>query len=137
MNTETMNAANMKSKSSKLVTGRVALAGAMLVLLASSAGCGEEGASSAEEPATEEASNPAVNVVAVAADGTRFDPAVNASQIPDGSWMCDMNGQVHYASRTQGDGTCPICSMELVHKGAHGPGHSGDHPGGKEARIDL
>jgi len=57
----------------------------------------------------------------VAAEGTRFDPAVPVESIPDGSWMCNMNGHVHYAAKNKGDGKCPVCSMALVHK----------EPGGK------
>ncbi|MEQ9077687.1 MAG: hypothetical protein RLP09_27745 [Sandaracinaceae bacterium] len=72
------------------------------------------------------------------ADGSRFDPAIQAEQVPDGAWYCDM-GTVHYAAPTQGDGSCPICGMRLVQRGAapsagahgsdetHGDGHGADH----------
>lgn len=134
--TEPMNAVNTKSKSTKYAMSRAALAGGMFVLVA---GC-QEGTSEAPAttPATTSSTSAAPsNTVSVAAAGTRFDPSVNVSQIPDGSWMCDMNGQVHFASQAQGDGTCPVCSMTLVHKGHGGhhgggmpQGHSGDHQGG-------
>ena len=51
-------------------------------------------------------------MVTVAAAGTKFDPAVNKSQIPDGAYICDM-GTVHYASLDEGDGKCPRCHMAL------------------------
>lgn len=54
--------------------------------------------------------------IVVAADGTRFDPPVAKESIPGGSWMCEMNGQVHYAAKNKGDGKCPVCSMGLVLK---------------------
>lgn len=49
----------------------------------------------------------------VTAAGTAFDPAVEKSQVPEGSWICDM-GTVHYAQTEQGNGTCPRCNMRLV-----------------------
>ena len=49
------------------------------------------------------------------AEGTRFDPAVEASSLPEGAWICDM-GTVHYARSVQGDGECPICHMRLVQR---------------------
>ncbi|MBA2662882.1 MAG: efflux RND transporter periplasmic adaptor subunit [Bradymonadaceae bacterium] len=55
--------------------------------------------------------------VEVAAGGTRFEPPVQASQLPDDVWYCDM-GTVHYAQGEQGDATCPVCNMRLVHKAA-------------------
>ena len=51
--------------------------------------------------------------VEIAADGSRFDPAVEKPSIPGGTWICDM-GTVHYARPDQGDGKCPICNMNLV-----------------------
>lgn len=52
---------------------------------------------------------------AVAAEGQRFDPPVDVSEIPTGSWMCDM-GTVHYAAGEAHDGTCPVCGMQLTQK---------------------
>ena len=49
--------------------------------------------------------------VEIAPEGTRFDPAVEKSQIPDGAWICDM-GTVHYAAHEAG--SCPICGMHLT-----------------------
>lgn len=89
----------------------------MLALLALS-GCKkdapEESTSGSTAPSAEQASG---DLVSVAPDGTRFDPPVPASKIPDGAWMCDMNGEVHYASMAQGNGDCPVCGMHLVQKG--------------------
>lgn len=66
------------------------------------------------------ATSAAARAVEIAADGTRFEPPVPVSRIPDDTWISDMNGQVHYASKVPGDGKCPVCSMRLVHKGAQG-----------------
>ncbi len=66
-------------------------------------------------------------MVEVAGTGTRFEPAAEKSQIPTGTWMCDM-GTVHYAAHAPG--TCPLCKMKLVEKGdgAAPAGHGGmDH----------
>lgn len=52
-------------------------------------------------------------MVEVSAEGTRFDPAVEKSMVPTGTWICDM-GTVHYASTEHGDGRCPVCGMRLV-----------------------
>ena len=57
-----------------------------------------------------------LEAVAVAEQGTAFDPPVRVDQLPDGVWYCDM-GTVHYAARSQGDGRCPKCGMSLSHKG--------------------
>ena len=56
--------------------------------------------------------------VEVATDGTKFDPAVPVSSIPDGSWACVMNDKVHYASAEKGDGKCATCGMKLVQTGS-------------------
>ncbi len=58
---------------------------------------------------------PAAAIVAVAAEGTRFDPAIRPDQVPPGAWYCDM-GTVHYARLVEGDGRCGICAMKLKHK---------------------
>ncbi|MCP4448932.1 MAG: hypothetical protein GY811_26905 [Myxococcales bacterium] len=52
-----------------------------------------------------------------AAKGTKYEPAVNKSQVPDGVWICDM-GTVHFAAGEKGEGTCDICGMYLVQKRA-------------------
>jgi hypothetical protein len=70
---------------------------------------------------------PTTDKVSVAKDGTRFDPPVSSDSIPDGAWMCDMNGKVHYAALDKKDGKCPRCSMVLVHKGADGKMHDDHH----------
>ena len=62
--------------------------------------------------------------VEVADDGTEFEPPVEKGQIPEGAWICDM-GTVHYARMSEGDGSCPLCGMDLVRHGEHG--HHGDH----------
>lgn len=50
--------------------------------------------------------------VQVAPEGTRFDPPVRVSQIPPGSWYCDL-GTVHYARTARGDAICPVCGLPL------------------------
>lgn len=59
--------------------------------------------------------------VTVAAEGTEFDPAVTPDQLPDGAWMCVMEGKVHYAALDEGEGKCPVCSMNLTQKEAASP----------------
>ncbi|QED28128.1 hypothetical protein FRD01_12980 [Microvenator marinus] len=89
---------------------------------------------SAEKPAQEAASKDKAEVKAVAAkdtvevkkDGTKFDPKVEKSQIPDGAWYCDM-GDVHYARMDKGDGKCELCGMMLTQKGEGKAEH--DHDG--------
>ena len=74
----------------------------------------------AEEPAAEEPRNDgsgeaaALPMVQPTAEGARFEPPVRSSQVPAGSWICDM-GTVHFARTEQGDGECAICGMNLVH----------------------
>ncbi|MFT5433846.1 MAG: hypothetical protein ACI9OJ_004554, partial [Myxococcota bacterium] len=51
----------------------------------------------------------------VGKSGTRFDPPIAKAQVPEGAWYCDM-GTVHYGQMHEGDGTCPLCKMKLVHK---------------------
>lgn len=78
-------------------------------------------ASKAEEL---KAAVPSAAGVKVEREGTKFDPPVKPSDIPDGAWMCDM-GTVHFASLEKGSGKCPICGMALKNKAA---GHAkGDH----------
>ncbi len=89
-------------------------------------GCKEkEAETNAASAGTVEQTAP--QAVQIGEGGTRFDPPIAASQIPDGAWMCNMNGKVHYASQTQGDGKCPVCGMGLVHKGHNADEHRG-HP---------
>ncbi len=52
-------------------------------------------------------------MVEVNEEGVSLDPAVEKSQVPSGSWICDM-GTVHYARSVEGDGICPRCNMRLV-----------------------
>ena len=67
----------------------------------------------------------AAKMVTVAPNGTKFDPPVEKSQIPEGTWICDM-GSVHYARGEKGDGKCPLCSMDLKQLGASKEGaHEG------------
>ena len=53
--------------------------------------------------------------VAVAPEGSTFDPPVRVDQLPTGVWYCDM-GTVHYARLEEGDGRCPVCGMTLSHR---------------------
>jgi rubrerythrin len=76
------------------------------------------------EQTDDEAQDSALEQVEVAEDGTEFDPPVEKEQIPEGAWICDM-GTVHYAQMSEGDGTCPLCGMDLVRHGEHA--HHGDH----------
>lgn len=55
-------------------------------------------------------------LVEVNRNGSRFDPPVSASRIPEGAWMCNMNG-VHFATLDPEEGACPICGMALTRKG--------------------
>ncbi|MCB9739470.1 MAG: hypothetical protein H6747_09400 [Deltaproteobacteria bacterium] len=87
-------------------------------------------AAKAEEAPAAEAAKPAAPAaekapaapakVEVSAEGTNFDPPVQKAQLPDDVWYCDM-GTVHYARKTEGDGTCPRCKMKLVHNAAAAP----------------
>ena len=91
----------------------------------------EAEAPEAEEESEEEAAaadddeaEAELEMVEVAADGTEFDPPVEKEQIPEGAWICDM-GTVHYAQMEEGDGTCPLCNMDLVATGQAGDdGHA-------------
>lgn len=92
-----------------------------LMMILTLAACGGP---ATEQPAQPAADPVAVNVapeplpiIEVSAEGTELDPAVQVEQIPDGAWYCDM-GTVHYARAEQGDGSCPICGMDLVQKQA-------------------
>ena len=54
--------------------------------------------------------------VDVPAKGKRFEPPVQASQLPGGAWYCDM-GTVHWAQLEEGSKACPLCKMDLKQKG--------------------
>lgn len=54
-------------------------------------------------------------LVSVPAEGKKFEPPIQPSQIPEGAWYCDM-GTVEYARAEKGDGRCPICKMRLKQK---------------------
>ncbi len=79
------------------------------------------------DAAEETVEEPSRQSVQVPEEGARFDPPIAASEVPDGTWMCDMGGKVHYASQAEGDGKCPVCGMDLVQqdRGArkHGEAH--------------
>lgn len=67
----------------------------------------------AEEAAAKEEAAEKLEPVEVAAAGTKFEPAVQAEQLPAGAWYCDM-GTVHWAGTDKpDDGKCPECGMEL------------------------
>jgi len=95
----------------------------VVVAVAASIGCGARSAEQTEEvtaapvaeqpetSATEGAT--ALEMVELTAEGTEFDPPIQAEQLPDGAWYCDM-GTVHYARTDQGDGKCALCGMNLV-----------------------
>ncbi len=63
---------------------------------------------------------PGDDLVAVTAAGAKLEPPVVAARIPEGAWYCDM-GKVHYARSEKGDGTCPLCKMQLTQKGSAAP----------------
>jgi hypothetical protein len=65
-------------------------------------------------PSTPEvAPAPATPATTLPADGKRYDPPIDTSEVPQGAWMCDM-GTVHYAAPHAGD--CAVCGMKLVQK---------------------
>jgi len=47
--------------------------------------------------------------------GTKHDPPVEVEAIEEGHFYCDM-GTVHYSRPDEGDGTCPLCGMDLTKK---------------------
>ena len=79
-----------------------------------------------EAEAHDEAEDSGLEKVEVAEEGTEFDPPVEKEQIPEGAWICDM-GTVHYAQMSEGDGSCPLCGMDLVHHEETDHGHDHDH----------
>ena len=75
------------------------------------AGCKQGTSSPGDAPASDTAqATEAKGLETVAPQGTRFDPPVPASSIPEDTWMCDMDGKVHYTAKEKGNGKCPICS---------------------------
>ncbi|MGE0323832.1 MAG: hypothetical protein AB7S68_16080 [Polyangiaceae bacterium] len=105
-------------KQNKLTLTSIAIAVGVIAL--GIAGCDKKETGPAAAAASVKAAS---NKVEVAADGTRFDPPVSSDRIPDGAWMCEMKGEVHYAAKNKGDGKCPVCSMALVQKGTSGSVH--------------
>lgn len=66
-----------------------------------------------KEEAKEEEAAKDLEKVEVAKAGTKFDPAVQAEQMPAGAWYCDM-GDVHWAAMEKPEsGKCPECNMAL------------------------
>ena len=99
-------------------------------LLIFAAGCEKDSPSTTGTPAAAEAA-PAATEPAEAglpADGTKHDPPIELSEVPEGAWYCDM-GTAHYTQKSEGDGKCPLCGMALHEKRpAKNHGHShGDH----------
>jgi hypothetical protein len=74
---------------------------------------GDHHGESGDDESTPDDSEP--STVSVAENGTKFDPAVEVSRLPDGVWYCEMD-KSHYASKTKGDGKCPVCGMKLKKK---------------------
>ena len=90
------------------------------------AGCKQGASSPSDAPASGTAqATEATGLETITAEGTRFDPPLPASRIPENTWICDMDGRVHYAAKEKGNGRCPICSMHLVHKDASGSSDPG------------
>jgi Cu(I)/Ag(I) efflux system membrane fusion protein len=50
--------------------------------------------------------------VEVPEDGKEFKPAIAPKRVPDGAWYCPMD-PTHWAQKKEGDGTCPVCGMNL------------------------
>lgn len=64
-------------------------------------------------PTSTPSPEPAAAVSALPAEGKRYDPAIDPSDVSAGAWMCDM-GTVHYAAPHAGE--CPVCGMKLTEK---------------------
>jgi hypothetical protein len=89
---------------------KMSVAGLALLALVAT-GCDKSsGASSGGTASTTNSS-----AIEVPAQGKKFDPPVKADPLPAGAWYCDM-GTVHYARMEKGDGTCPVCKMDLKQK---------------------
>lgn len=69
-------------------------------------------ATAQDEPTSE----PSNETIELTEEGSVLDPLATSDQIPVGAWYCDMGGSVHYASLTEGDGSCPVCGMFLSQK---------------------
>jgi len=85
-----------------------------------------------DKPAPKATSSQPEARVEVAAAGTKFEPAVKPTQLPEGAWYCDM-GTVHYAQMDAGE-KCPVCGMKLkVRKGSHAaPADEKEHEDGHD-----
>ena len=84
-----------------------------------------------DEGASKTPAKPASDKAEVTKEGSKFDPPIAKSEVPEGAYYCDM-GTVHYARMEEGDGKCPLCGMKLVHKGpgakdGHDHGDHGSH----------
>jgi Cu(I)/Ag(I) efflux system membrane fusion protein len=53
--------------------------------------------------------------VELPAEGKEFKPGIDAKRVPDDAWYCPMD-PVHWAQPDKGDGSCPVCGMNLKHK---------------------
>ena len=90
----------------------------LIATMAFTLGAGTSACKKDETADDSSASKPvAGGMVTLEAKGKKIDPPVKKSQIPDGAWMCDM-GTVHFAGMEKGAGTCDLCGMQLVQKGA-------------------
>mgnify|MGYP006292964593 CR=1 FL=1 len=93
----------------------------------------EEGSAEAEEDEAAEEDAPAEKVE-VAKGGTKFDPAIEPEQLPEGAWYCDM-GTSHWAAMEKPeDGKCPECGMKLKQYDAEK--HAEKKKGAVEAKDD-
>ena len=98
--------------SRRSMTYRIAMLGALAVLIG--VGC-DKGKSSEAVPAAPAAASAATGPVTVAAKGQKFEPPIKPEQLPADAWYCDM-GTVHWAQMEEGTKTCPLCQMKLKHK---------------------
>lgn len=120
MNTK-RQAASLPSSATPLATALLISVGALLLSGCQEKASATEEATTSTKPSAQAMHESGSRSVSVSDNGSKFDPPVEAEKIPDGAWICDMNGQVRYASRTPGDGKCPVCSMKLVQKGSEQP----------------
>ena len=100
----------------------------VIAVLALTLGCGRGGDGPPSAPVEGQVSAPTARPtqapvrstpggpVRVSANGSWFDPPVRAERLPGGVWYCD-RGTVHFASQTQGKGTCPRCKAKLKRAG--------------------
>jgi Cu(I)/Ag(I) efflux system membrane fusion protein len=82
-----------------------------------------------------ESSRDSPEPVEVPEDGGEFDPGVSKDRLPDGVWYCPMD-PVHWAQRTEGDGECPICAMDLKQKSGGDEEASGGGDGSGRGEMD-